>query len=140
MGKSYKSNGAQSHAYYTTQGPRRNGKYLPAKGPGNGQDGNGADEGRDDKKKFRNTKFDFEDKGEEESDTENSYELEITPKQLSQVTPGDIFSKDSTDIGKTPLITIDTGDSPPVCQKPYNLPLKHREWVQKELETLERLG
>ena len=41
----------------------------------------------------------------------------------------DIFSKDSTDIGKTPLITmdIDTGDSPPVCQRPYNLPLKHRE-------------
>ena len=35
----------------------------------------------------------------------------------------DIFSKDSTDIGKTPLITmdIDTGDSPPVCQRPYNL-------------------
>ena len=54
----------------------------------------------------------------------------------------DIFSKDSTDIGKTPLIImdIDTGDSPPVCQKPYNLPLKHREWVQKELETLERAG
>ena len=54
----------------------------------------------------------------------------------------DIFSKDSTDIGKTSLITmdIDTGDSPPVCQKPYNLPLKHREWVQKELETLERDG
>ena len=45
----------------------------------------------------------------------------------------DVFSKDSTDIGKTPLITmdIDTGDSPPVCQRPYNLPLKHREWVQK---------
>ena len=39
----------------------------------------------------------------------------------------DIFSKDSTDIGKTPLSTmgIDTGDSPPVCQKPYNLSLKH---------------
>ena len=35
---------------------------------------------------------------------------------------------------------IDTGDSPPVCQRPYNLPLKHREWVQKELETLERAG
>ena len=35
---------------------------------------------------------------------------------------------------------IDTGNSPPVCQKPYNLPLKHREWVQKELETLERAG
>ena len=54
----------------------------------------------------------------------------------------DIISKDSTDIGKTPLITmdVDTGDSPPVCQKPYNLPLKHREWVQKELETLEKAG
>ena len=54
----------------------------------------------------------------------------------------DIFSKDSTDIGRTPLITmdIDTGDSPPVCQRPYNLPLKHRDWVQKELETLERAG
>ena len=54
----------------------------------------------------------------------------------------DIFSKDSTDIGKTSLITmdIDTGESPPVCQKPYNLPLKHSEWVQKELETLERAG
>ena len=54
----------------------------------------------------------------------------------------DIFSKDSTDIGNTPLITmdIDSGDSPPVCQKPYNLPLKDREWVQKELETLEKAG
>ena len=54
----------------------------------------------------------------------------------------DVFSKDSTDIGKTPLITmdIDTGDSPPISQKPYNLPLKHREWVQKELETLEKAG
>ena len=39
----------------------------------------------------------------------------------------DIFSKSSSDIGKTPLITmdIDTGNSPPVCQRPYNLPLKH---------------
>ena len=68
--------------------PRQNGRHLPAKGPGNGQGGMGGDEGRDDKKKFRNTKYVFEDKGEEESDTEDSYELEITPKQLSQVTPG----------------------------------------------------
>ena len=38
----------------------------------------------------------------------------------------DIFSKSSEDIGHTPLVTmdIDTGDSPPVCQKPYSLPLK----------------
>ena len=42
----------------------------------------------------------------------------------------DIFSKGPGDIGKTPLITreIDTGDSPPVCQRPYNLPLKHADW------------
>ena len=54
----------------------------------------------------------------------------------------DIFSKEAGDIGKTPLITmeIDTGDSPPVCQRPYNLPLKHAEWVKKELETLEKAG
>ena len=54
----------------------------------------------------------------------------------------DIFSKDSSDIGKTPLITmeIETGDSPPVCQRPYNLPLKHIDWVQKELDTLEKGG
>ena len=55
---------------------------------------------------------------------------------------GDIFSKDSTDTGKTPLMTtdIDTGDSPPVYKKPYNLPLKHREWVQKVLETFQKAG
>ena len=27
-----------------------------------------------------------------------------------------------------------------MCQRPYNLPLKQREWVQKELETLEKAG
>ena len=32
---------------------------------------------------------------------------------------------------------IDIGDSPPVCQKPYTLPLKHYTWVQHEIETLE---
>ena len=54
----------------------------------------------------------------------------------------DIFSKGPADIGKTPLITmeIDTGDSPPICQRPYNLPLKHADWVRKELETLEKAG
>ena len=41
----------------------------------------------------------------------------------------DIFSTDSGDIGKTPLleVEIDTGDSPPITQKPYTLPLKHTE-------------
>ena len=54
----------------------------------------------------------------------------------------DIFSKSSEDIGHTPLVTmdIDTGDSPPVSQRPYRLPLKHVEWVTKELEILEKAG
>ena len=54
----------------------------------------------------------------------------------------DIFSTDSSDIGKSPLIEmeIDTGDSPPITQRPYTLPLKHATWVQKELEILEKAG
>ena len=35
---------------------------------------------------------------------------------------------------------IDKGDSPPVSSRPYMLPLKHYEWVQKELESLEWVG
>ena len=54
----------------------------------------------------------------------------------------DIFSIDSSDIGKTPLIEmeIDTGDSLPITQKPYTLPLKCATWVQRELEILEKAG
>ena len=54
----------------------------------------------------------------------------------------DIFSVDSGDTGKTPLLEmeIDTGDSPPVTQKPYTLPLKQVAWEQKELEILEKAG
>ena len=54
----------------------------------------------------------------------------------------DIFSTDSSDIRKTPLleVEIDTGDSPPITQKPYTLPLKHTTWVQRELEILEKAG
>ena len=35
---------------------------------------------------------------------------------------------------------IDTGNHPPIASKPYTLPLKHYEWVQREIETLERAG
>ena len=54
----------------------------------------------------------------------------------------DIISKNSGDIGKTMLVEmeIDTGNHPPVASKPYTLPLKHYEWVQHEIETLERAG
>ena len=42
----------------------------------------------------------------------------------------------------TDLVTmnIETGENPPISQKPYNLSLKHTAWVQKELETLEKTG
>ena len=52
------------------------------------------------------------------------------------------FSQHSADIGRTPLIEmdIDTGDHPPICQRPYNLPLKHLDWVKKELNMLEAAG
>ena len=35
---------------------------------------------------------------------------------------------------------VDTGDNPPICQKPYTLPLRHYSWVQQEIETLECAG
>ena len=52
------------------------------------------------------------------------------------------FSKNSKDIGRTMLIEmeIDKGDSLPVAQNPYTLPLKHHEWVRKKIETLEKAG
>ena len=48
----------------------------------------------------------------------------------------DVFSDNSGDIGGTPLIKmdIDTGENPPVCQRPYTFPLKHAEWVTKRIK------
>ena len=54
----------------------------------------------------------------------------------------DIISQGRDDIGKTLLMEmdIDTGDSPPIASKPYTLPLKHFNYVQKEITTLEHAG
>ena len=54
----------------------------------------------------------------------------------------EVFSLSSQDIGCTNLVTmyVDMGDSPPLCQKPYTLPLKHYSWVQQEIKTLECVG
>ena len=54
----------------------------------------------------------------------------------------DAFSKNNRDIGRTQLIEmeIDTGGSVPLAQSPYTLPLKHYDWVRKEIETLEKAG
>ena len=35
---------------------------------------------------------------------------------------------------------IPTGDSPPITQRPYTLALKHVQWVQDEIEILEKAG
>ena len=53
-----------------------------------------------------------------------------------------VFPLSNEDIGHTQLVTmdVDTGDSPPICQKPYTLPLKHYNWVQQDIETLEHAG
>ena len=60
----------------------------------------------------------------------------------SSVTSMEAFSKNNEDIGRTKLVKmdIDTGDSPLVSSRPYTLPLKHYEWVQREIESLEWAG
>ena len=48
------------------------------------------------------------------------------------------FAKVETSIGTTPLtsMTIDTGTSEPVSQKPYPRAMKHYQWVKDEIEKL----
>ena len=52
------------------------------------------------------------------------------------------FLKNNKDIGRTQVIEmeIDTGDSLPIAQSPYTLPLKHYDWVHQEIEMLEKAG
>ena len=84
----YRTDGTQTQSRNTAYELQRQGSYFPTKSTGNGQGGNGGDEDRNDKKKYRDTGIGFENDSHEESDTEDSYELEITPQQLSQFTPG----------------------------------------------------
>ena len=48
------------------------------------------------------------------------------------------FTKDETSIGTTPVtsLTIDTGTSDPVSQKPYPIAMKHYQWVKDEIEKI----
>ena len=48
------------------------------------------------------------------------------------------FAKNETSTGTTPLMemTIDTGDSDPVSQKPYLIAMKNYQWVKDEIEKL----
>ena len=112
----------------------------------------------DEKKTFNNQKeSDIEEKVEKKFITSPAYievhrKVELQDADVSKEQKqafkdlctefNDIFSTDSGYIGKTPLleVEIDTGDSPPITQKPYTLPLKHTKWVQRELEILEKAG
>ena len=55
-----------------------------------------------------------------------SEETKMKFEELKEQYPK-VFSLNNEDIGHTQLVTmdIDMGDSPPVCQKPHTLPLKH---------------
>ena len=48
------------------------------------------------------------------------------------------FMKDETSIGMTPLteMTIDTGTSDPVSQKPYPITMTNYQWLKEEIEKL----
>ena len=48
------------------------------------------------------------------------------------------FAKDETSIGTMPLteMTIDTGNSDPISQKPYPIVMKNYQWVKEEIEKL----
>ena len=86
------------------------------------------------------------------ADVETHRKVDLKDAQIKEETKGkfhdlcnrfdSIISKSSGDIGKTLLIEMDiyTGNSPPMASRPYTLPLKHYEWVRKEISTLERAG
>ena len=86
------------------------------------------------------------------ADVETHRKVDLKDAQIKEETKGkfhdlcyrfdSIISKSSGDIGKTLLIEmdIDTGNRPHIASRPYTLPLKHYEWVRKEISTLERAG
>ena len=86
--QTYRTDRTQPQNHNTAYGSQRQGSYLPTKSTGNGQGGNGGNGDENDKKKYRDTRVSQENDSHEESDTEDSYEFEITSQQLSQVTPG----------------------------------------------------
>ena len=86
--QTYETDRTQPQSHNAAYGLQRRGSHFPTRSTGNEQGGNGGGEDRNDKKKYRNTRVNNENESHEESDTEDSYEFEITSQQLSQVTPG----------------------------------------------------
>ena len=80
-----------------------------------------------------------------DSFTPPKYQLDATTQQELNFllrTFKDQFAKDETTIGTTPLtqMSIDTGDSDPVSQKPYPVAMKHYQWVKEEIDKLLEAG
>ena len=86
--QTYRTDKTQPQGHNTAYGPQRQNSYVPTPSSGNGQGGGGGNGDKNDEKKYRDTKISPESDSHEESDTEDSYEFEITSQQLSQVTPG----------------------------------------------------
>ena len=80
-----------------------------------------------------------------DSFTPPKYQLDLTIRQQLDNLLGtfkDQFAKDKMTIGTTPLtqMSIDTGDSDPVSQKPYPVAMKHYNWVKEEIDKLLEAG
>ena len=80
-----------------------------------------------------------------DSFTPPKYQLDLTiQQQLDNLlrTFKDQFAKDEMTIDTTPLtqMSIDTGDSDPVSQKPYPIAMKHYNWVKEEIDKLLEAG
>ena len=80
-----------------------------------------------------------------DSFTPPKYQLDsTTQQQLDNLlrTFKDQFAKDQMTIGTTPLtqMSINTGDSAPVSQKPYPVAMKHYNWVKEEIDKLLEAG
>ena len=80
-----------------------------------------------------------------DSFTPLNYQLHSTIQQQLDNLSGtfkDQFAKEEMTIGTTPLtqMSIDTGDSDPVSQKPYPVAMKHYNWVKEEIDKLSEAG
>ena len=80
-----------------------------------------------------------------DSFTPPKYQLNLNIQQQLDNLLGnfkDQFTKDETTIGTTPLtqMSINTGDSDPVSQKPYPVAMKHYNWVKEEINKLLEAG
>ena len=80
-----------------------------------------------------------------DSFTPPKYQLDSTTQQQLDFLLGtfkDRFAKDETAIGTTPLtqMSINTGDSDPISQKPYPIAMKHYQWVKAEIDKLLEAG